>query len=75
MTVRAASRYGVTSGEAMKFLLLTLVLGIPQRVIVERGNFVLGVFTDGWICYGQREPKQVDCHRAISSPVERIVIK
>ena len=55
----------------MKRLLLTLVLGIPQRVIVERGNFVLGVFTDGWICYGQRE--HVDGHRAIAYPV--IVIK
>lgn len=57
----------------MKRLLLTLVLGIPQRVIVERGNFVLGVFFHGWICYGQREPKHVDGHRAIASPV--IVIK
>jgi len=59
----------------MKLLLLTLVLGIPQRVIVERGNFVLGVFTDGWICYGQREPRHVDCHRAIPSPIYVMVIK
>lgn len=33
--------------------------------ILRRGNDVLAVSVDGFVCYGTHEPRETNCHRAI----------
>ena len=43
----------------------TRVRQFPEMIIVRRGNFVIGATTDGYLCYGTREPLAASCHRAV----------
>ena len=43
----------------------TRVRQFPDKVILRRGNFIIAATTDGYLCYGTREPLAASCHRAV----------
>ena len=43
----------------------TRIVQLPDKEIVRRENFVVAATVDGFICYGTKEPRAVNCHRAI----------
>jgi hypothetical protein len=46
----------------------TRVRQSPNDIVLRRGNFVIGAFTDGWICYGTHKPIATVCHMAVPKP-------
>lgn len=50
---------------ALLWLLQTITVQLADTEIVRRHNFVVAATTDGYICYGTREPMAVNCHRAV----------
>jgi hypothetical protein len=46
----------------------TRVRQFPDNLVLRRGNFVIGAFTDGWICYGTHKPIATVCHKAVPEP-------
>jgi len=44
---------------------VTFIRQFPEMTIVRRGNFVIGATTDGYLCYGTREPLAASCHKAV----------
>ena len=46
----------------------TRVRQSPSDIVLRRGNFVIGAFTDGWICYGTHKPIATECHMAVPKP-------
>jgi hypothetical protein len=47
----------------------TKVTGDAKKTIVWRNNYIIAAFTDGWLCYGVKEPRSAQCHRAMLKPV------
>ena len=43
----------------------TCVRQFPDKTILRRGNFIIAATTDGYLCYGTREPLAASCHRAV----------
>lgn len=50
---------------ALLLLHQTRIVQLPDKEIVRRENFVVAATMDGFICYGTKEPRTVNCHRAI----------
>lgn len=59
----------------MLFLMLFRASCWPHFEIVERGNEVIGVFDDGYICYGQKRPPQAACKRSVPSPADTLIVQ
>jgi hypothetical protein len=43
----------------------TSIVQLPDKEIVRRGNFVIAGTVDGFLCYGTKVPRSVECHRAV----------
>jgi hypothetical protein len=50
------------------FSLDTRIFMDRQYEILRRGNDVLAVSVDGYVCFGTDEPRAVDCHRSVPKP-------
>jgi hypothetical protein len=44
----------------------TKIRQLRDKVILRRGNFVIAATTDGYVCYGTRNPRATNCHRAVT---------
>jgi hypothetical protein len=47
----------------------TKVTGDERKTVVWRNNAIIAAFTDGWLCYGVKEPRSAQCHYATPKPV------
>lgn len=46
----------------------TIIVQLPDKVIVRRDNFVIAATVDGFLCDGTKVPLSVNCHRAVLTP-------
>jgi hypothetical protein len=64
LTISLASAANVAGNLASA----TKVTGDERKTVVWRNNTIIAAFTDGWLCYGVKEPRSAQCHRAMPKP-------
>jgi hypothetical protein len=65
LTVSLASAANITGSMTST----TKVTGDERKTVIWRNNAIIAAFTDGWLCYGVKEPRLAQCHYATPKPV------